>query len=183
MSSITKRVFSHCWLIHSLRSRIRGTCNPAKKSLPRNLPKGGGDPRGVLSTIMGFWVANICRGAELERNFKDPAPSAPSRNIRSSRRSSDGPTMYCHLQASQVRTTGYGSKIKPDHLPGFHVGCLCSTPLWLWLKKPEPTWVALVSGNMERSPSCLILSHNHMTIFWGPMFSEFPFCWGWCFRK
>ena len=39
-------------------------------------------------------------------------------------------------------------------------------PGWLWLKKPAPKWVALVSGNMDqnlRNPSCLILSHTQIS--------------------
>ena len=35
------------------------------------------------------------------------------------------------------------------------------TAAWLWLKKPVPKWVALVSGNMDQNLSCLILTHTH----------------------
>ena len=40
--------------------------------------------------------------------------------------------------------------------PGFSI--------WLWLKKPVPKWVTLLSGNMAKPavcPSCLILSYTH----------------------
>ena len=40
---------------------------------------------------------------------------------------------------------------------------------WLWLKNPVPKYGTLVSGNMNqhlRNPSCLILSHTQVTLWW-----------------